>query len=86
MTATNLQDLIGDVIVSLRDLSPRPTVELGVIHGFCVDAARQYAPTLVTFLSSVDGLHALSAELSKMPDTVIAVGVDGAEWRFVEKP
>lgn len=83
MVIATFQVLVHDVVAGLRDLSPRSTVELGVIHGFCVDAARERAPTLVAFLSSVDGLEALSAELSRMPEILSTVGVDGAEWQFV---
>lgn len=85
MRSTTFQELVDGVVCELRDLSPRSTVELGVIHGFCVDAAKDNAPTLVSFLSSVDGLQALSAELSKMPEILTAVGVDGATWRFADK-
>jgi hypothetical protein len=85
MTSTTFQELVDGVVCGLRDLSPRSTVELGIIHGFCVDAAKDNAPTLVSFLSSVDGLQALSAALARMPETVTAVGVDGATWRFVDK-
>jgi hypothetical protein len=86
MAVKTFGGLVLEVVVALREVSPRSTVELGVIHGFCVDAAHANAPALVNFLSSVEGLQALSAELSRMSEKITAVGIDGAEWRFVGNP
>ena len=80
----SFEQLVTAVVSTLRELTPREDVELGVIHGFCLDAAQQKAPNLISFLSSVEGLQALSAQLSRLPDFLEPVGVDGATWHFVQ--
>jgi hypothetical protein len=80
-----LEDLVETVIAGLRDLTPRQVVELGVLHGFCVDAARTNNPNLVLFLSSTQGLEAFCAHLSRMPHLLEVVDPDGSRWRFVER-
>ncbi|MBW9089718.1 hypothetical protein JNB91_18010 [Rhizobium wenxiniae] len=79
------EELVKAVIVSMREITPRETVELGVIHGFCIDAAETEAPDLITFLSSVAGLEAVTAQLGRLPEYLTAVAVDGATWQFVPK-
>lgn len=80
----SFDELVKSVVESLRAATPRDTVELGVIHGFCIDAAHKNA-SMVTFLSSVGGLEALSAQLSRLPDQIEAVDIDGSMWQFVPK-
>lgn len=81
----NFEQLVTSVVATLREVTPRDSVELGVIHGFCLDAAEEKAPNLITFLSRVEGLQALSAQLSRLPDFLQPVGVEGATWLFVQK-
>lgn len=80
---TVLEQFIEHIIVGLREISPRDTVELGVLHGFAVDAAQNQAPKLAIFLSSIEGLQAFCAELHRLPDVIEPVDIDGSEWRFV---
>ncbi|AYD05108.1 hypothetical protein [Neorhizobium sp. NCHU2750] len=80
---TLLEQFIEHLILGLREISPRDTVELGVLHGFAVDAAQMEAPKLATFLSSVDGLQAFCAELHRLPEMIQPVDIDGSEWRFI---
>lgn len=81
---TNFEEMVETVIKALRDATPREVVELGVLHGFCVDVAREAHPNLLLFLSSPQGLEALAAHLSRMPDVVEPANVEGTRWRFVE--
>ncbi|TWF47534.1 hypothetical protein [Neorhizobium alkalisoli] len=80
---TSPEQFIERVITGLRDISPRDTVELGVLHGFAVDAAQSDTPKLAAFLSSLDGLEAFCAEQHRLPEIIQPVSVDGSEWRFV---
>lgn len=82
---TVLEQFIKHLIISLREISPRDTVELGVLHGFAVDAAQDQAPKLAIFLSSVDGLQAFCAELHRLPNVIQPLNIDGSEWRFVRE-
>lgn len=77
------EELVKAVVVNMREITPRDTVELGVIHGFCIDAAASDAPDLITFMSSVAGLEAITAQLARLPEYLTAVAVDGATWQFV---
>ncbi|TWF42236.1 hypothetical protein [Neorhizobium alkalisoli] len=79
----SLEQFIERLIIGLRDASPRETVELGVLHGFAVDAAQSDTPKLAAFLSSLDGLEAFCAELHRLPALIQPVGISGSEWRFV---
>jgi hypothetical protein len=76
--------LVKSVVESLSAATPRDTVELGVIHGFCIDAAHPNV-SMVDFLSSVGGLEALSAQLSRLPEHIEAVDIDGSLRKFVPK-
>jgi hypothetical protein len=78
------EQLFTSVVADLRKITPREHVELGVIHGFCLDAAHSKAPNLIAFLSSIEGLDALAALLSRLPHFVQPVGIQGATWQFVE--
>jgi len=77
------EELVKAVVVNMLEITPRQTVELGVIHGFCIDAAETEAPDLIAFLSSVAGLEAITAQLSRLPQYLTATAVDGATWQFV---
>lgn len=81
---TSFEELVQGAVRGLRDLTLRETVELGVLHGFCVDVARENQPDLFLVLSSIDGLAAFSAHLSRMPDVIEPIDCDGSRWRFVE--
>lgn len=74
---------VQEVVSDVRDVTPRPAAELGVIHGFCLDAAHARRPELVDFLMSPGGLAALSGALAQMPDKVLQANVEGATWKFV---
>lgn len=80
---TSLEQFIERLIIGLRDISPRDTVELGVLHGFAVDAAQSNTPKLAAFLSSMGGLEAFCAELHRLPEIIQPVSIGGSEWRFV---
>jgi hypothetical protein len=73
------------VVAATRDFTPRDTVELGVLHGFCLDAAKDHAPHMLRFLASVDGLEALASALGQLPHIIVAVDVKGASWQFVRE-
>lgn len=76
---------IGEAIVAaVRDATPRQTVGLGVLHGFCLDAAQTDGSRFVDFLSHVDGLTALSAQLSRMRELIQPIDIGEAQWRFVK--
>lgn len=75
--------LVTKVTSAAREFTPRQTVELGVLHGLCLDAARNHDPDLVDFIASVRGLAALSVTLSQLPHLVVANDLKGAEWTFV---
>jgi hypothetical protein len=75
--------LVTKVMIAARDFTPRDAVELGVIHGLCVDAARKGAPHLTEFLASVSGLVAITGVLSQLPHIVVANDPNGAVWTFV---
>lgn len=77
------EELAARVIVTARDQTPRPAIELGVIHGFCLDVAEDLAPELIGVLASVDGLHLLVAALETMPDIVKPSSGDKSSWEFV---
>lgn len=82
-TAPNFAEFVLAVVTSARDFTPRETVELGIIHGLCVDAATDHAPHLIEFLGTVQGLDALSGALSQMPDILMPADVAGSSWVFV---
>lgn len=57
MTAPDeLVALVIKITTTARDFTPRRSVELGVLHGLCLDAARKHEPHLVEFVASVPGL------------------------------
>ncbi len=80
---SSFEVVVETVVAALRDITPRETVELGVLHGFCVDAAREAYPHLVMFLSSVEGLNAFTAHLYRLTAVIEAVDVTGSTWRFL---
>jgi hypothetical protein len=82
-TPEDIIDLVTEAIIAARDFSPRETIELGVVHGFCVDAARKNAPHLIEFLSSVRGLVAITVTLLQLPHVVTANDPNGSTWTFV---
>jgi hypothetical protein len=82
-TAPNFTEFVLAVVTSARDFTPRETVELGIIHGLCVDAAADHAPYLIEFLGTVQGLDALSGALSQMPDVLMPADIAGSSWFFV---
>ncbi len=76
-------DLVTKIITTARDSTSRETVELGVIHGLCVDAARKSAPHMIEFLSSVRGLVAITVTLSQLPHIVTVNDPKDSTWTFV---
>lgn len=83
--AALLIELITRVITAARDFTPRDTVELGFVHGLCLDAAHTHHPELVEFLASPRGLAAVSLVLSQRPEIVKSDDPKGAVWTFVRK-
>ncbi len=78
-------DFVEEVVDSLREITPRSSVELGVLHGFCLDAAQERRKKFVDFLTSPGGLTALSAALGQMPDKVLQTDIEGKTWKFVRE-
>ncbi|MBO0144000.1 hypothetical protein JZX87_22840 [Agrobacterium sp. Ap1] len=78
-----LDELTAQVISMARDYTPRNSIELGVIQGFCVDVAGDLSPDLVPLLSSVNGLEQLVSSLESMPDLIRPAAPDRALWNFV---
>lgn len=76
-------EFVAGVIDSTIALTPRANVELGVIHGFCVDAAYERQPHFIEFLAPPSGLAALSSALSQMPQKLQPIDVDAGLWTFV---
>jgi hypothetical protein len=70
-------EFVSSVVEDLRRMTPRETIEFGVLHGFCLDEAQRRKHMLIEFLTSAGGLAALSAALSQMPDQLL---------RFCTKP
>ena len=79
-------DLITQVITAARDFTPRDTVELGFVHGLCLDAANAHHPDLVEFLASTRGLAAVALVLAQRSEIVTSDDPTGAVWAFVRKP
>lgn len=77
------EELAAKVMVMARGQTPRRAIELGVIHGFCLDVAEDLAPELIRVLATVDGLHQLVGVLETMPDVVKPSSADKASWEFV---
>lgn len=44
-----LEELVDRVLLAVRDMTPRDTIELGVLHGFCLDTAKDLYPERVRF-------------------------------------
>ncbi len=84
-TADEVIDLVTKVTTAARDFTPRQTIELAVIHGFCLDTARRNAPHLIEFLSSVPGLVAITTTLTQLPHIVTTEDPRGAVWSFVRR-
>lgn len=82
----NLIELITRVITAARDFTPRETVELGFVHGLCLDAAHTHNPELVDFIASARGLAAIALVLSQCSEIVTSDDPKGAVWTFVRKP
>jgi len=80
-----LIDLITQVITAARDFTPRETVELGFVHGLCLDAANAHHPDLIDFLASTRGLAAVALVLSQRPEIVTSSDAKGPVWTFVRK-
>jgi hypothetical protein len=80
-----LIELVTSVISAARDFTPRDTVELGFIHGLCLDAAHTHQPDLLEFLASPRGLAAVSLVMSQRPEIVKSDDPQGAVWTFVRK-
>lgn len=79
----DLIDLITRVITAARDFTPRATVELGFVHGLCLDAANAHHPDLVEFLATPSGLAAIVLVLSQRPEIVTTDDPRKAIWTFV---
>lgn len=78
-----LEELTAQVISMARDQTPRASIELGVIQGFCLDVAADLSPDLVPYLSSVKGLDQLVSTLESMPELISPDAPDRALWKFV---
>lgn len=76
-------ELVGRVILMARDATPRDTVELGAVHGLCLDLAADLAPELVDDLNSVDSLQRLIEVLDSKPNIVLPQLPDKSRWRFI---
>lgn len=81
--ADEIIDLVTRVVLAARDFTPRQTIELGFIHGLCLDAARKNSPHLTEFLASVKGLVAITAILTQLPHIVTSNDPKGSIWTFV---
>ncbi|AYD01975.1 hypothetical protein [Neorhizobium sp. NCHU2750] len=79
----SFDDLVGNVLTSARDFTPRHAIEFGVIHGFCRDFAETQAPGYIDLLSRVEGLQALLPALERRPDLVVPATPEKALWYFV---
>lgn len=79
----SFDQLVGTVLPEARALTPRDTLELGVIHGFCRDFAERQAPGYIDLLSRVESLQALVPALERHPALVLAATPEKALWNFV---
>lgn len=77
--------LVTQVVSAARDFTPRDTVELGFLHGLCLDAARTHHPDLLDFIASPRGLAAVTVILTQLPDVVTAKEPTSGTWAFVRK-
>ncbi|TNM62767.1 hypothetical protein [Aliirhizobium smilacinae] len=82
-TVLSFDELVGNVLAEARDITPRKTIEFGVIHGFCRDFAEDQAPGYIDLLSRVEGLQALVPALERRPDLVLPATPEKALWYFV---
>lgn len=76
-------ELTAQVILMARDHTLRPSIELGVIQGFCLDVAADLSPDLVPYLSNVNGLDQLVSTLESMPELIRPAAPDRGLWNFV---
>ena len=81
----SFDELVGSVLTTMRDATPRKTIEFGVIQGFCRDFAEDLAPEFVDLLNRVEGLSSLVPALEKRPDLVMAASEEKGLWRFVRE-
>lgn len=79
----SFDQLVGTVLAEARALTPRDTIELGVIHGFCRDFAEKQAPGYIDLLSRVESLQALVPALERHPALVLPATPEKALWNFV---
>jgi len=80
-----LTEFVAPVVLMARDFLPRDSLELGVLHGFCLDAAKDHAPHMLRFLASVDSLETLASALGQLPRIIVAADCKGASWQFVRE-
>lgn len=80
-----LIDLVTQVITAARDFTPRETVELGFVHGLCLDAANAHHPDLVEILATARGLAAVAVVLSQRPEIVTSDDPIGSVWTLVRR-
>ncbi len=83
LSLLTVEELVAQVVVMARSQTPRDSVELGVLQGFCVDVATDLSPDLVLFMSSANGLERLVSVLNSMPDVILPATCDNALWNFV---
>jgi hypothetical protein len=81
----NFDELVEHVLTLARDATPRRTIEFGVIHGFCLDFAKELAPDHVFLLSRVEGLQALLPALERRPDLIVPASDEKGLWCFVRE-
>lgn len=81
----SFDELVGNVLMSVRDATPRQSIEFGVIHGFCRDFAEMRAPGYIDLLSRVEGLQALLPALERRPDLVVPATPERDLWYFVRE-
>jgi len=77
-----LIDLVTQVITAARGFTPRETVELGFVHGLCLDAANAHHPDLVEILATARGLAAVGGVFFPRPGVGTSDEPLGCVWSF----
>lgn len=72
-------DLITQAITAARDFSPRETVDLGLVHGLCFDAADAQN---LKFFAAARRVAAVARLLSQRPETLRSNDPKHARYGF----
>lgn len=75
--------LVTEVSHKARDTSTHEEISLQDMHDLCVTAAAKTDPDLLDALSSVRGMVAITAVLSKLPHIVTPRDARRLNWRFI---